>query len=97
MVYTHWCNRKAVPLLGKLVDFSLHVKSLAGIHPIVAARAQDQRPTREVIAEAITAFKNDTAPDTILHQITNTLHQVENRLKTHITSTTDNINMHITS
>ena len=41
VVYTHWCNRRTVPLLGKLVDFFLHVKSLAGTHPTAAARAQD--------------------------------------------------------
>ena len=38
-VYTHWCNRKAVPLLGKLVDFVPHIKSLAGTHPTATARA----------------------------------------------------------
>lgn len=65
-VYTHWCNRCAVPLLGKLVDFFPHVKSLAGAHPTAAALAQDQRPTREVIAEALTAFKNDATPDPTL-------------------------------
>jgi hypothetical protein len=97
VVYIHWCNRKAVPLLDKLLDFSPHVKSLAGTHPTATARAQDQRPTREIIAEAITAFKNDTAPDPTLHQLTNTLHQVETRLKTHITSVSDGINAHTTT
>ena len=97
IVYTHWCNRKVVPLLGKLVDFFPHVKSLAGSHPIATARAQDLCPTREVIAEAITAFKNDTATDTTLHQITTTLHQVETRLKSHITSTSHETNTHTTN
>ena len=96
-VYTHWCNRKAIPLLGKLVDFSPHVKSLAGTHPTATAKAQDLRPTREVIAEAITALKNDTATDSTLHQLTNTLQQVEHRLTSHISSTSDGINTHTTT
>ena len=97
VVYIHWCNRKAVPLLGKLVDFSLHVKSLAGSHPTATARAHDLRPIREIIAKAITAFKNDTTPDTTLHQLTTTLQQVETRLKTYITSTSDDVNTHTTT
>lgn len=96
-VYTHWCNRKAVPLLGKLVDFFPHTKSLAGSHPSATARPQDQRPTREVIVEAITAFKNDTAQDATLNQLTTTLHQVEHSLKSHISCTSDTINTHTTS
>ena len=95
-VYIHWCNRKAVPLLGKLMEFFPHVKNLAGTHPTAVARAQDQRPTCEIIAEAITAFKNDTAVDTTLHQITSTLHQVEHRLKNHINSASDTVNNHTT-
>ena len=83
-VYTHWYNRKAVPLHGKFVDFVPHVKSLAGTHPTATVLAQDQRPTREVIAEEITAFKNNTAPDSTLHELITTLHQFENRLKSHI-------------
>lgn len=51
------------------MDFIPHSKSLAGTHPTATARAQDERPTREVIAEAITAFKNDVAPDPTLHQL----------------------------
>ena len=80
-VYTHWCNRHVVPLLGKLVDFFPYIKSLAGTHPTAAARAQDQRPTRKVIAKAITAFKNDATPDPTFHQLTTILDQVEIRLK----------------
>ena len=93
-IYTHWCNKKAVPLLGKLVDFIPHIKSLAGTHPTATARAQDQRPSKEVIAETIMAFKNDVAPDPTLYQLTTTLHQVESRLKSHITSTSEGINTH---
>ena len=63
-----------------------HVKSLAGTHPIPTARSQDNRPTREVIAEAITAFKNETPPTPSLHQLEASLQAVEGRLRTHITS-----------
>ena len=73
-VYTHWCNCKAVPLLGKLVDFVPHVNSLAGANPTATARAQDQRPTRKVIVEALTAFKNDNAQDSTIQQLATTLH-----------------------
>jgi hypothetical protein len=93
-VYTHWCNRKAVLLLGKLIDFSLHIKSLAGTHPTATARAQDRRPTREVIVEAITAFKNDSVPSPTLDQFTATLHQVETRLKSHMSSVRNDITIH---
>ena len=96
-VYTHWYNRKIVPLLGKLVDFSPHIKSLVGSQPIAIARAHDLRPTREVIAEAITAFKNDSTPNTTLHQLTTTLQQVKIGLKTHITSASDGVNTHTTT
>jgi hypothetical protein len=96
-IYTHWCNRKEVPLLGKLVDFSPHVKSLAGTHPTAVAKAQDRRPTREVIVEALTAFKNESLPAPNLSQLTNTLHQVESRLKNHMSTVKDNINVHTTT
>jgi hypothetical protein len=32
-VYTHWCERRAVPLMGKHVDFALYAKSLTGSSP----------------------------------------------------------------
>jgi hypothetical protein len=55
-VYTHWCDRKAVPLLVREVDFEPHAWSLSG----AAARAQsDSHPTHQIIADAITAFKNE--------------------------------------
>jgi hypothetical protein len=38
VVYTHWANRRSVPLLGKNVDFYPHHRSLAGASPSVAAR-----------------------------------------------------------
>ena len=32
-VYTAWCSRRAIPLLGKLVDFTPHHRSIAGTAP----------------------------------------------------------------
>jgi hypothetical protein len=93
-VYTHWCNRREVPLLGKLVDFSPHTKSLAGTNPSAVAKAQDRRPTREVIAEAITAFKNDSTPAPTFDQLTAMLQQVETRLTTHMSAVGEGINLH---
>jgi hypothetical protein len=58
---------------------------------------KDRRPTCEVIAEALTAFKNESLPAPTLNQLTDTLHQVESRLKSHITSVKDNINIHTTT
>ena len=61
-VYTHWCKRKAVPLLGRQVDFTPHSKSISGSAPHTVSKAQDSKPTREVIAEALTAFHNESSP-----------------------------------
>ena len=95
-VYTHWCNRKGVPCLGKLIDFTPHIKSLAGAHPAATARAQDSRPTREVIAEAITAFKNEAPPIPSLQQLEASLQEVEGRLRTHISSVGIEVTNHTT-
>jgi hypothetical protein len=35
-VYTHWCDHRAVPLLGKHVDFTPHARSLSGSSPPAA-------------------------------------------------------------
>jgi hypothetical protein len=94
VVYTHWCNRRKVPLLDKLVDFSPHTKSLAGTNPSAAAKAQDRRPTREVIAEAITAFKNDSTLAPTFDQLPATLQQVETHLTTHMSTVGEGINLH---
>jgi hypothetical protein len=96
-VYTHWCNRREIPLLGKLVDFSLHTKSLARTNPSAAVKAQDRRPTCEVIAEAITAFKNDSTPAPTFDQLTATLQQIETRLTTHMSTVGEGINSHTTA
>ena len=40
IVYTHCCNRRAMPLLGQYVDFSPHTKSILGLAPYAASKAQ---------------------------------------------------------
>lgn len=95
-VYTRWCSQKNIPCLGKLIDFSPHARSLNGPHPISSAKTHDQRPTREVIAEAITAFKNEAPTPPSLSQIENTLHAVENRLTSHLHTLGSAINTHTT-
>jgi len=58
------------------------------------AKTQDQRPTREVIAEALTAFKNETPTPPTLNQFESTFHAVETRLRTHINNLGSTINNH---
>ena len=76
-VYAHWYSRKAILFLGRSIDFAPHAHSLVGSYLVAAARQQDQRPTREVIAEAITAFKNESAPAPFLHQLIEVMQTVE--------------------
>ena len=81
-VYTHWCNRKAVPLLGRQVDFTPHSKSISGSAPHVVSKAQDSKPTREVIAEALTALRNESSPGPSLQQLESSLQKVELQIET---------------
>jgi hypothetical protein len=96
VVYTHWCERKAVPLLGRQVDFSPHIKSLSGSStPAAVARAQsDSRPTRQIIADAITAFKNETAASSTLSEFEHTVRTTEGRIIDHLQALGSNINSH---
>ena len=96
-IYTHWCNRKAIPFLSKSIDFAPHARSLAGSHPVATTKQQDQRPTREVIVEAIIAFKNESVPTPILHQLIEVMQIVEGRIKNHLTDFGGNINIHTSS
>lgn len=95
-VYTHWCTKKSIPCLGKLIDFSPHARSLDGPHPISSAKSHDQRPTREVLAEALTAFKNEAPTPPSLSQIENTMQAVETRITSHLHSLGSAINTHTT-
>lgn len=95
-VYTQWYTKKATPCLGKFIDFAPHPRSLKGSKPHATAKKHDERPTREVIAEAITAFKNETPSTPTLSQFKDSMHEVEDRLKTHISSLGTAINSHTT-
>lgn len=81
-VYTHWCNKKAVPLLGKNVDFSPHSRSISGSAPQANAYAQDRKPTREIIAEAITTLRNENSEGSSTHQIESSFQKVEQTITT---------------
>jgi hypothetical protein len=85
-VYTHWCDRRAVPLLGKQVDFTPHARSLSGSSPPAAeARAQsDNRPTRQIIADAITALKNKAPSSLTITELQHTIRDAEGRIKDHL-------------
>lgn len=85
---------EAIPCLGKLIDFGPHSRSLYGTNPTAAAKSQDLRPTREVIAEAITALKNETPVPPTITQFEESIQAVEHRIKSHITTLGSNINTH---
>lgn len=80
--------------MGKLIDFVPHAKSLKGSNPPSTATSHDQRSTREVIAEAITALKNETLATPTLSQFKDSIHDVEGRLKTHISNLRSTITTH---
>ena len=45
VVYIHWCDHRAVPLLGKHVDFAPHAKSLLSSSPLPAIARQQTNNT----------------------------------------------------
>lgn len=95
-VYSRWCNKLAVPLLGKMVDFTPHKFSLSGAKPNAAARAHDTRPTREVIADEISAFQNQLAPALSLPQLEAMFQKVETQIEARLEGLQGNINAHTT-
>jgi hypothetical protein len=96
VVYTHWCDRRAVPLLGKQVDFTPHARSLSGSSPPAAeARAQsDNHPTRQIIANAITSLKNEAPSSLTITELQHTIRDAEGRIKDHLQMLSSNINSH---
>jgi hypothetical protein len=96
-VYTHWSNKMVVPLLGKMVDFIPHRRSLAGANPSAASRAHDARPTREVIADEINALQNQTALAPSLQQLESSLKGVEDRIEARLNGLRETINLHTTA
>lgn len=95
-VYTTWCFKKGVHCLCKIIDFAPHARSIQGSKPNNVAQQQDQRPTREVIADAITALKNETPITPTLIQFENSIFAVEDRLKSHINTLGSTITNHTT-
>lgn len=93
-VYTRWCNKFAVPFLGKMVDFTPHKHSLSGSNPNAASRAHDTRPTREVIADEISAFQNQLAPAPSLPQLEEMFQKVETQIEARLEGLRGNINAH---
>jgi hypothetical protein len=93
-VYTHWCDRRAVPLLGKQVDFTPHARSLSGSSPPTAeARAQsNNRPTRQIIADAITTLKNEAPSSLTITELQHTIRDAEGHIKDHLQMLSSNIN-----
>ena len=71
-------------MLSKLIDFELHQKSLAGTTPHDLAKAQDKKPTHEIIVEAITALKNEAEPSFNLANLGESLHKVEQQVEVQI-------------
>lgn len=96
-VYTHWSKMMAVPLLGKLVDFVPHRRSLSGSNPNAAARAMDARPTRVTIADEVEALQNQTIAGPSLQQLETSFKEVEGRIEARLDGLRDCINLHTTA
>lgn len=88
--------RRAVPLLGKLVDFTPHRRSFAGTDPTSAAQAHEHRPTREVLADAVEALQNQErpAPPPTLTEIKTAMKQVEDRIEARLAIFGNGITQH---
>lgn len=95
-VYTYWSNKRAVPFLGKFIDFIPHRRSISSANPNDESRAQDARPTREIIADEVTALKNQFTPGPSISQMENSLKEVEARIEAKLEGLRDNINTHTT-
>lgn len=96
-VYTYWSNRRAVPLLGKFVDFVPHRRSIAGANPNEESYAHDACPIREVLADEITALKNQLPSGPSINQMEASLKEIEARIEARLVGLRDHINLHTTS
>lgn len=96
-VYTYWSNRRAVPLLGKFVDFVPHRRSIAGANPNEESSAHDARPMREVLADEITALTNQLPTGPSTDQLEASLKEVETRIEARLLGLRDHINLHTTT
>lgn len=96
VVYTKWNSRRAVPLLGKLVDFAPHHKSISGAAPLDQSRAHDKRPTREVVQDALTALHNEEPAGPTLSIIQETLQAGVDSIQERLLNIRSEINQHTT-
>lgn len=92
--YTTWCSRRAIPLLGKLVDFTPHHRSINGDAPLEHTRAYDNRPTREILNDAIVALKNETPKGPSLQQIQKSMQDGVDSLQLRLHSLSTEVNIH---
>lgn len=95
-IYTYWSHRHAFPFLGKFVDFVPYRRSIAGSNPNEESKAHDTRPTREIISDKISAFKNELAPSPSLSQFEDSIKSVEGCLEKKLDGLRDTINSHTT-
>jgi hypothetical protein len=81
------------------VDFTPHAKTLSGSStPAATARAlSDGRPTCHIIADAITAFKNEAPAAPTLSEFEHTVRTAEGRIIDHLQALGSNINSHTSS
>ena len=70
-----------VPLLEKHVDYVPHSKSISGCLPHAVLKAHDSKPTREVIAKAITTIQNESYLGPSLQQLETSLQKVEQKIE----------------
>ena len=96
IVYTHLCNKKAIPLLGKTVDFLPHSQSILSSAPQANARIQDCKPTCKIIANAITALQNESPTGPSSHQLETSFQQVEHKITTLIQTAKTRLIDHLT-
>ena len=95
-VYTMWCRRKAVEFLGHFIDFEPHFQSIDGSTPSHAARLLDSLPTRQLMADAITAISNSTTQPPALTEATfiAAITKVEQQMDQRLTALGEQINGH---
>jgi hypothetical protein len=95
-VYKHWCDQRAMPLLGKQVDFAPHAKSLSGSSlPAIATHNQlDNKPTRPIIEEAITTLKNESPRSSNFPDLAQIIRTAKGRIKEYIDALGSTINNH---
>jgi hypothetical protein len=96
LVYTHWVNRTDVPLLGKIVEILPHRRSIAGSALTAVARQHDSRPTKEALADTISAMQNNTTQAPSIEDMREAMRGVEQRIEARLNDLGMGINTHTT-